>query len=475
MKQFDFAVVGNSVAAMVAARELARGGNSVALCNPAPQWGAHFGGLEYGGQKFDIGMSLLEFTSFADQDARVEPYSAETRNDAARFTDVIRNYIGSLIEFTSCTTPQSLLHGVFASDFVIANRFDLLDSLGPELRQRMIEELSACMADLERAPAMHARNKLRQVEFFAAADYATVSRANHGATLHDLIIEPACRRILDMSAGEISALLHRVAWMPLYYPETLLQPLQGAQPRLPVTEFSYPRAGNFAAVVGALKQDIQQTQGLELMQGKIDRLARRGSGWAVGEECEAAHLAWAQRPGQLLALVGGADDFMAYRKASVYIAFATIASTDFTQRFSTLFVLDADSPIYRITDQTWSAGQQSLLSAACSIEISSTMAATWPLDDLPGLAREIGGQLTRLGVLRGGAKLTLLAVRNFKDAIISPTSANRAMALAGYRKLTEEYSDIALIGAAAPFGASSFNDHVAQGLRLCRLAAKRNS
>ena len=47
MTQADFMVVGNGIAAMVAGIELARGGNSVILWNPAPQWGAHFGGLEF--------------------------------------------------------------------------------------------------------------------------------------------------------------------------------------------------------------------------------------------------------------------------------------------------------------------------------------------------------------------------------------------------------------------------------------------
>jgi hypothetical protein len=470
-KTHDFAVVGNSLAAMVGALELARGGNSVVLWNPTPQWGAHFGGLVAAGRRFDIGMNLLEFTSFAAQSDAVESYSAQTRNDCARFTSVIREYVGGLVDYVPADAPQSLLHGAFSPDPVIANRLALLDTFTAELRQRISRELEACVADFQQAPALHARNKLRQPELFAATDYRTVSLANHGPTLHDLLIEPACQRILGLRAEEISALLHRVAWTPLYYPETLLQHLQGTPPMLPPTEFFYPRAGAFSAVVAALEHHFGETPGVEVRRGPLDRLVRNGPGWVLGDNVRAGRLVWALRPGQLTALLGGEDDFAAYRKASVHVAFATVDRAALVRRFSTLFVLDADSPIYRVTDQTWSAAQYSP-EAICTIEIASAIATAWRADDLPVLAREIGGQLVRLGVLRDAGAFALHAFKYFKDAIVAPTTANRTRALAGHGQLAAAQPDVDLIGAAAPFGASSFNDQIVQGLRLGRIHRK---
>lgn len=469
MKHFDFVVTGNGVAAMVAAMELARGGSSVALWNPAPQWGAHFGGIEIAGRNFDVGMNLLEFTSFAAQSEQVASYSAHTRNDAARFTSVIRDYIGGLVEYVPSDVPQCLLDGIFAPDMVIANRLDLLTVLPPEIRTRITAELAECVRALEAAPAWHARNKLKRSEDFATVDFETVSVANHGPTLHGLLIEPSCRRILGMAAREISALLHRVAWTPLYYPETLLEQLNGVSPRLPPTDFFYPREGNFAAIVSALEQRIRASIGLEVWREKSAPLVRRNGHWRLGEQIEADRLVWALRPGQLTAMLGGADDFAAYAKASVHVAFATVDSQAWARRFSTLFILDADSPCYRITDQTWAAGRHAQPQADCTIEISSAAAADWRLDNIPALTREIAGQLVRRGVLRVADGFILHAVRHFKDAIVAPTAANRSRALAGHAKLAAEQPDVELIGAAAPFGASSFNDHVMQGLRVGHL------
>jgi hypothetical protein len=468
MKTFDFAVVGNGVAAMVGATELARNGHSVVLWNPTPQWGAHFGGFNAAGRSFDIGMNLLEFTSFAAQSSQLETYSAPTRNDSARFTGVIRDYISGLVDCAAAEVPQCLFRGVFAPDIVIANRLDLLGTLPGELRSRIAAELDLCVKALDQSPAWHARNKVRQAEQFAAADYRTVSLANHGATLHDLLIEPACQRTLGLPASEVSALLHRVAWTPLYYPETLLQQLEGPPPVLPPTDFSYPQAGSFAAVISALEQRIRIAPGLEVVRDKLGSLTRVEGGWMLNNQALAQRLVWTQRPGQLAAALGGEDDLAAYTKASVVVAFASIDRDAWMRRFSTVFVLDANSPIYRITDQTWSAGSQVQPQADCTIEIAAAAAAHWPLDNLPALTAEITSQLKRLGVLREAAGVTLHAAKLFKDVIVAPTAANRSRALAGHAHLTASHPEIELIGAAAPFGASSFNDYVIQGLRLGR-------
>lgn len=471
MQEYDFAVVGNNVAAMVAATELGRGGNAVLLWNPTPQWGAHFGGLAIAGRRFDIGMNLLEFTSFATQSVEIETYVAAVRNDVARFTTIIREYVGGLVDYTVADTPQSLLQGNFAPDVVVANQLSLLDTLEPELRQRVASELTACVAALQANPALHARNKLRQPEQFASLDYRTVSRANHGETLHELLIEPVCRRILGLSAADVSALLHRVAWTPLYYPETLLAQLQGTPPTLPPTDFFYPRAGAFSAVVDALERRTRETPGLDRRRDKLEQIEPAGASWTLNGGVRARRLVWAQRPGQLAALLGGEDDFAGYRKASVYVAFATVDRDAWVRRFSTVFVLDAESPIYRLTDQTWSGGQD-LPEATCSIEISSA-ASSWPLDDLPWLTGELTGQLSRLGVLRSNRGLVVHAVKHFKDAIVAPTPANRSRALANQGRLAAKYPEVELIGAGAPFGAGSFNDHITQGLRLGHMNRKK--
>jgi len=412
-------------------------------------------------------MNLLEFTSYAVQSDEIDTYSALVRNDVARFTDLVRDYISGLLDYVEAEVPQSLLSGSFAPDFVLANRLDLLTSFSDRLREQIGTELTNCIAAFEKAPALHARNKLKRAELFASVSYQIVSRANHGPTLHELLIEPVCRRALGLSTDEVSALLHRVAWAPLYYPETLLQHLRGSPPILPPTQFFYPRAGSVAAVVCALEERVSSMPSVELFRDKLCSLTGSDAGWTVNSLCRGRRLVWGARTGQFADLSGGEDDFSDYRKTSVHVAFVTIHRASFVRRFSTLFVLDPDSPIYRITDQTWAAGGDSD-EATCTIEIASATATSWLLEDRSATTCEISDQLVRLGVMDKKDGLTLHAIKYFKDAIVAPTPSNRERALENHRQLSARNPEVDFIGAGAPFGAGSFNDNVAQGLRLAR-------
>ena len=470
MKTYDYIMVGNGVAAMVAASELARNGRQVLAWNPAPQWGAHFGGLDLAGERFDIGMNFLEFTSFAAQCDRPESYSASIRNDSGRFTAVIRRYIEGLVTVVPTATPTSLYRGIFAPDLVISNQFALLDLLPEETKTCIRSELNSCIAAFAADSTWHARNKIKDAERFAEASLERVSLANHGPTLHELLVESCCQRIIGQPSSAVSALLHRVVWLPIYHPETLLNYLSGSGAALKQTTFHYPQAGAFAAVIEALEKRMASMGGLEVWRDKTLPLTRAGAGWRLGDKAEGKKLVWALRPGQLASQFGGTDGHFGLTKSSVGIAFVSIPRECWRRRFSTLLVMEKDSPIYRVTDQSWSAGRVSE-AALCTVELSAEMIADWPLHDAAHVAARLLGHLRRLDILDSSDRVSVRAIRMFKDVIVQPSAANRRKALDEHARVAAGFSDVELIGASAPFGANSFNDSIVQGLRLGRLAA----
>ena len=473
MKKYDFAVVGNGIASMVAATELANSGNTVVMFNPSSNWGSYFSGINLGGRKFDLGMNLLEISSHDPRGDEVSSYLASVRNDVGRFCNIIGAYIGSLIEIVETEIPKCLYEGKVHPDMVLANRLDLLNSLSDQLKSAIIADLKNCLRDFSKDSTLHARNKLANFGKFASISYRDASVANHGAAFHRLFVEPACQRILAIASDSMSALLHRVAWLPLYYPETLISQFENGETMLPVTRFHYPKKGSFSEISATLFQRVQRNPGIDVSHAAITRISSVGTSWQFNGGICAAHLVWGQNRGQLSALLGVHDDSDNYTKISVHIAFATIDASSFVQRFSTIFILDSDSPIYRITDQTWAGGQFEAPQANCTIEMEAEFFSKWESEDNLILHSKIAAELFRIGIIVESGGLNIHSVRRFKDAIVSPTASNRCMAIAQYAKLNGEYPNIELIGPAAPFGATSFNDYIIQGLRLGNLHRKK--
>src|SRR5438309_1951651 len=122
---YDFIIVGNNIAALVAADTLSDR-FKIALLNPAPQWGAHFGSTVIGGEQFDLGMNYFEFTTFKEQSEDIKTYNVNVRTDSARFFHNIEKYIRDILPVVEVNTPQMYVNGLFCDDLVIANRIESL-------------------------------------------------------------------------------------------------------------------------------------------------------------------------------------------------------------------------------------------------------------------------------------------------------------------------------------------------------------
>jgi hypothetical protein len=411
-------------------------------------------------------MVLYEFSAFNAEDAPdVRSYDPERRNDCGRFAALVGEYIGARIGTAAIPDPAMLLTQGPVPDMVIANHVASVVALDKISGGRINDELAAICAS-DKSP-LHASEKSASARF-KDADFATVSIANHGRTLHDLLFEPLCRKILGASCRDLLASYHRAAWLPLYYPETLLSQFGAAPQQLPPTRFHYPAEGSASALVRALAIEVGANPQIHVVHGAM----RSISGGAThtlelvdGSRFTADDFAWTLDPGTLMSLVDPGAPRSVFSRASIGLCFAAVPQRRITNRTSTLFIPAADRAAYRVTDQEVCAG----IAAAehrLVIEFSPIALAARGIHKPEQQQQALFQELTDSGLIDAPESVAYCAVKIFDNALMIPTSANRSLFQTQLSWLQQRLPSAHLAGLSAAFHTSAMNDQIVQGLKL---------
>lgn len=459
-------IAGNNLAAMVAAQSIASAGREVTLVNPVPFWGGHFAGLELESRRFDPGMVLYEFSSFNSEDVPdVRSYDPERRNDCGRFTRVVRDYVERRVPTVVAPAPQMLIGGRTLPDMVIGNHIESLAMLAGDTRDRVRAELEE-ICDGGTGP-LHASRKLHDARF-SSTDFATASLANHGRTLHQTVFEPVCRKILGVSCRDILALYHRVAWLPLYYPETLLSQFGAAPQHLPATQFHCPAEGSAGALVRALAQEVETHPNIRILRSAIQTV-RAGTPTVLqltdGRAITAANFVWTLDPGALMATADAQAAHADYARASIGLCFIALAADQLKFPVSSIFVIDAERAIYRITDQDACAGTGAAEHRLVA-EFSPAALASRGIVDAPGQEQALLLELAELGLIDAPQSVAYCSVKTLKNALMIPNGVNRDLFRQQQDWLHRHFPAIHLAGPSAGFAAAAMNDQIVQGLKL---------
>ena len=458
------AVVGSNVAAMLATLELAKRGVNATLVTPTARLGGHFAGLTVGGKLFDAGMTFLEFTSFNDDpQATVASYDAFRRNDAGRFVTLVARILSQFGAWRDTPTPVMRVGTAVYPDLLIANHLSSLRRLPDELQNAMRSELAPLAAN--RGP-LHASRKTTDPGF-AGHDFETVSLANHGRTFHDLFIEPFCRKVTGHSAAQLSALFHRLAWAPLFYPETLLQELEGVSTGLPPTTFSYPTAGTLGSMVRSMESAIRTLPGEHLVEAKITGIEEHGTSGAATltfgtrTPMQFDHVVWAAEPDQLLEL-GRSTNPPKATKGGMLLVSALVTPVGIRTEASTMLIPGGDRLPFRVTNQSYAAGiDEELTRLSC--EWNPSIATNGVTPEVQGLVRSA---LVELDIISDVDAIVELRVDLLKEVLPLGTPDNALNAGARFKAVAERFPNVTTIGASAPFGAASLNDQVVQAVQV---------
>ena len=468
-QHFPIVLVGNALSLMVAATRLTQQGAKVAIVNSGKNWGGHFTTMTCKGVVFDPGMVLHEFTSYRPSPyvEDVRTYNPAIRNDAGRFCDTVRRYVCTYQEFRDITVPKMYVDGAVYDDVLISNALLSMQQL--RFRDSVESDLLALL-DGSVASPWHASRKYSN-EDFKRLDYRTASLVNHGTTFHAKLIEPYCRKVLNIAANDVVALYHRVAWLPLFYPETLVSYLQGTPQALPPTIFSYPhreRVGDFA---NKLKSELESSDRVTIIPEQLVRVSTVETG---GYELEfsgravvsTGKLAWSNNLSDLLRALGLPEQVASYQKCSIALAFLRIPTSKLKLDFTVLNVVDPEIGIYRVTNQSECAGVESAF-ADLVAEVNPDYAAPMMTAGAQeGLVRLILDDLVRLGVVDEPGHVDCLDVKQLKNALMLPSGPNHRSFMQEINAADAAAPEVALLGPASGFFSSSFNDQVVQGLKL---------
>ena len=427
-QHFPIVLVGNALSLMVAATRLAQRGADVAIVNSGRNWGGHFTTMTCKGVVFDPGMVLHEFTSYrtSPQLEDIRTYNPATKNDAGRFCDTVRRCVSAYQEIRDIAVPKMYVDGAVNDDILIANALSSMRQLS--FRDSVKNDL---LALLERSVASpwHASRKYSNEEF-KRLDYQTASLVNHGATFHGKLVEPYCRKVLNVSTADVVALYHRVAWLPLFYPETLVSYLQGAPQALPPTIFSYPhdeRVGDFA---NKLKSELEISGRVTIIPEPLVKVVTVESGgykleFSNRADVSTNHLAWSNNLSDLLRVLGLPEQVTSYQKCSIALAFLRIPTSALRLDFTVLNVVDPEIGIYRITNQSGCAGVESAfvdLVAEVNPDYAAEKMAIRLQAALTSLVVE---DLVKLGIVNEPTHVDCLDVRQLNNALMLPTGPNR--------------------------------------------------
>jgi hypothetical protein len=452
----EITLVGNNLALLVAASELARMGRPVRLFTDGKPMGAHFAGMQVQGYGFDIGMVMLEQCQLAHAQDDLGQYRPEVRNDWTRFGHLAAHWLQAQGPLRRVPTCECLMGGRIEPDHLIANRLDRFARAplpGPD--------------PLASTDARHPRHKTNSAAYDTLS-YADAAQFCHGAPWHQAAIEPFVRKLLGRGSDSFLARYHRAAWVPLFYPETLRQALQGQPTSLAEYPFWTTAGGFVGGLVASLQAGLESQASVQLDVAPLQHLGivgrqlvvRTTSG--VQQSSSRAGLGLAsERCYTLLGLPAQAPQ----AAASVVVAFCLVKASAIGRSTGCLMVVDEDLAAYRLTDQDMLAGLDTPQHRV-TIEASPERLSALHPDMLPQDALAL--ELARLLQVQDPAAVQVLRCITARNALVLPTAAAVQAADDGQALLEHAMPGIARTGSLLGYGVASFNDQIVQGLKLAQ-------
>lgn len=449
-------LIGNGLALLVAALELARQGQPVTLLTDDKPLGGHFAGLQIGGYDFDIGMVLLEECRTTAPGADLRSYDPAVRNDWTRFGDLASAWIRDQVDLVRARTPECLVEGRQVPDYLISNRLDGLAG-GPS------------PPPLSRGDPRHAVHKCRPGAYDTLT-YAQAAACNHGEAWHQRFIEPFVLKVFGVGSSQFLARFHRAAWVPLYYPETIELAASGNETVLPEYPFWTTPNGFVGQLVMNLRNALARLPNVSMVIQPLASVSRRAGQWCVttidGQVHSSPRVAIGLSPERAGTLLGVPVDGPVYA-ATVTLLFALVRAERIRATHGCTMLVDDAYASYRLTDHDAVAG--------LNPEWHRIVLEASP----QGIARNHPGKTAEVALLDELASLLDLEARDAdairplrciiaRDALPIPTSEQVLRGGRAAAAFAEAARGAMLTASLLGYGVASLNDQLIQGLRISK-------
>ncbi|MDO4232379.1 MAG: hypothetical protein Q4D19_09615 [Lautropia sp.] len=485
-------LVGNSLAVLVAATERAYRGLETTIINPAGPLGGYFAGVTALGRLHDAGMLLYEFQSYTEPATTpsLDSYDPMKRNDVGRFCSVVRRYVHSHQHTQPASMPHMWVDGKLLPDMLLGNNVSAVKSLSNSSAIR--REISAIEAQVKiESRLWHPANKTAwPLDGAAPADWMftegskpfncdTLSLQIHGRTLHESVFASFARQVLNRDASHLAALYHRMPWLPLYWPETLLNAFSGDKPAMMPTTYHYPDQGSVAAFCNQLAVLVRSIPGIQLIEDSIQRVSRTAQHFEVQTARHgtvAAHrMGWAMAPAQGVTLAGGKAAPMNHERLPLILGFIKLPTSSLNHQISVVHAVSGDTGIYRVTNSTHCGapnddGFSTLVVEANPNRFNGFHACG---TDSDAVQKAMMNDLRTIGLVRENARASAFELRRFDGALPLPTHSAVSNFLADREQLLSLLPGVEPLGSSSGPFAIGLSDQIVQGLQMARRTDSR--
>ncbi len=471
-------IEGNSIASLVSAYELGSRNIECFLNNSTGYWGGHFGGFSRNKLNFDMGMVLYEFTAFNSQEYEPEimEFDMFSRNDIGRYCKTLSKFVSQFHEFREIETPSMMFNGQIYDDITLANNIETLSQL--PFKDVCKNELIQICKKIKYDSDMHPSNKYYSKNY-KDLSFSKISKLIHGKTLHSYIWDPLCKKAIGKSSENLNALLHRNAWLPFYYPETLLSVLLDKKAKhLKTTKFYYPIKSTISSLILKLLEKINSFKSINLINSPVKNLNLIKDKYICeldnGQMFSSTHLLWGSSIDSLASSLGLNSQFKNKSSCSHTIIFISIKNFYIVKNFSILLIVDESSFIYRIHNQSNCSGNQSQLTNL-TIEVSNDYLIENFLNiNINHLDEVIIQELEKLMILKENSKPEFIESINIKKSIPLPITNNKELFNKDFESISKKIPIDCLIGPSAGFSNASLNHQVLQGLKSSKSILLKN-
>jgi hypothetical protein len=185
------------------------------------RFGGYFGGgLDCQGKPIDLGMVFLEPNHYGAPQCEISTFRGESGQSARPFINSAYQLLEKMAgDYELVGTKSQDKYGENTTDYFLSDRLFAFKKHAKEI----IGELEDRISWLESNPDWHPRFKLNQDSVLFSTNIPDAMRTLYGKSFYNLYFKGYLENCLGELVHKLPASVHRRAWVPLYWPETLLE------------------------------------------------------------------------------------------------------------------------------------------------------------------------------------------------------------------------------------------------------------
>lgn len=439
MRSDEIYIIGNSYSCLMLATLVSN--KKVNLISDYNFLGGIFNGIDTDLGHFDLGMNYVEI--FNDKNQDISKYNPNIRNDFLNYTYHSNKFLTVNYKLDKVPIGLSIVNGVFYDDYFIFDKLNFLSKI-PENQKKII------LSQLNFSNENHPNQKYTDPDYLSYS-YEYICKKLYGPFFYENYLEPFLLKVLNCKGSEIPALFHRLAWMPLFYPETIKDAINGIFFE-PKNCFYYPKGHDFNYLVNKLKDKIKRAPNIKILSNKVN-LDLKNRLVVEGEDINPQNVFLGTNISKLLKRDHS-------QKASLIFVFAKIDSDNLKRLFSVVNVLDKCTPIYRVTNQNFNS--KNCKSYKFCFEINKDYLHDYFNES--DIIKLVNGFLVQYQITKKILSKNFINIKYFNEIIELPTFKN----FSNFNLNKIKLNAFNLLSPSISFFSNSLNDQIIESIKVSK-------